>query len=96
MISVTWMTDVDRNTEYLECRNENLGNWPGPKTDVVKVYFVGRSDADMIKGRSLEMAIAKQIFSNREKYGNVLTGYLEMFPHEILFKTGTAMPLNRE
>lgn len=90
MISVTWMIDMDRNTEYLECRNEELGNEPREnKTDVVKVYFYSKFDIDTIKGRKLERTIARTIFLNRSKYGDVVDAALDVYPNTIHFRTGT-------
>lgn len=94
MISATWMTDADRNTEYLECRNEEFGNEPREnRTDTVKVYFHTKFDIDTAKGLKLEMPIAKAIFSNREKYGSVLNAWLEMYPSTTFFMTSTVVPL---
>lgn len=95
MISVTWMTNEGRDVlilgrEYLECRNEELGNEPREnKVDVVKVYFCSGTDIILAKSEKLEMAIARQIFSNREKYGKVLTAQFEIFKDAIYFQTAT-------
>lgn len=99
MILVTWMIDIDSNTEYLECRNREDGKEP----DVVKVHFHSRFDVDTIKGLKLEGSIAKAIFSNRSKYGSNVDAYLEVYPNTIHFRTGTDVqiyneqwPINRE
>lgn len=98
MISTTWMIDVARNTDYLECRNENLGDWPPriTKTDVVKVYFYSHFDVDTIKGRNLEMTIARTIFLNREKYGDAVDACLDVYPNTIHFRTGTDAEIYNE
>lgn len=97
MISITWMIDADLNTDFLECRNEELGNEPREnKVDVVKVYFHTKSDIDTVKGLKLEMPIARTIFSNREKYGKVLNAWLEMHPSTTFFMTSTVDPLISE
>lgn len=92
MISVTWMIDVDKNTEYLACRNEEDGKEP----DVVKVHFQTKFDVRMAKSEGLEMPIAKAIFSNREIYGHILTGWLDVMPHTIFFQTKTDTPIYTE
>lgn len=100
MISVTWMIDVDRNTEYLECRNETPhfidATLCQDEIDIVKVYFNTMFDIDTAKGLKLEIPIAKAIFSNREKYGSVLNGWLEIMPHTIFFETSTDVPVYTE
>lgn len=94
MISVTWMADSGRNADFLECRNEmphfdDKTMVCNDEIDVVKVYFYSKFDVDTIKGRNLEMSIAKAIFVNREKYGSVIDAYLEVYPNTIHFRTGT-------
>ena len=95
MISVTWMPNKDKDKdflerEYLECRNEELGNEPREnRVDVVKVYFLYGTDIIVARSEKLEMAIARQIFSNRERYGDVLIGQFEIFPNAIYFMTAT-------
>lgn len=42
------------------------------------------------------MPIAKAIFSNREIYGHVLTGWLDVMPHTIFFQTKTDTPIYTE
>ena len=100
MISVTWMPNKDKDVlekEYLECRNEEAGNEPREnRVDVVKVYFYTRADIIMVINENLGMAIARQIFSHREKYGKELTGWLEVFPDKIYFHTGTFARLIKE
>ena len=100
MISVTWMPNKDKDVfgrEYLECRNEELGNEPiENRVDIVKVYFYSGADIILARTEKLEMAIARQIFSHREKYGKELTGWLEVFPDKIYFHTGTFARLIKE
>lgn len=101
MISVTWMTDAGRNTDFLECRNEmphfdDKTMVCNDEIDVVKVYFYSKFDVDTIKGRNLEMSIAKAIFVNREKYGSVIDAYLEVYPNTIHFRTGTDVQIYNE
>lgn len=67
-----------------------------PKIDTVKVYFYSKFDIDMIKGQKLEVPIAKAIFSNREKYGNVLDAWLEVYPNTIFFMTTTNVVVYNE
>lgn len=96
MITVTWMPNEGRDVlvlgrEYLECRNEEVGNEPREnRVDIVKVYFCGGTDIVFAKREGLEMAVARQIFSNREKYGKVLTAQFEKFPTAIYFFTATS------
>lgn len=100
MISVTWMPNKDKDVfgrEYLECRNEELGNEPiENRVDIVKVYFYSGADIILARTEKLEMAIAREIFSNRENYGKVLFGQFEVFPNTIHFYTGTLARLIKE
>lgn len=90
MITTTWKTDTDKGPDFLECKKEEFGNEPREnRVDTVKVYFYSKFDVDTIKGRNLEMSIAKAIFVNREKYGSVIDAYLDVYPNTIHFRTGT-------
>lgn len=101
MISVTWMTDAGRSADFLECRNE-LPHFVDKTTvcndeiDIVKVYFYSKFDVDTIKGRNLERTIARTIFLNRAKYGDVVDAALDVYPNAIHFRTGTDAEIYNE
>ena len=96
MISATWMIDIDSNTEYLECRSESTYGIREAKIDIVKVYFQTKFDIHTVKSKQLEKPIAKAIFSDREKYGNILNGWIEEMPHTLFFQTKTDTPIYTE
>lgn len=93
MISVTWMTDADRNTDFLKCEKIDLDKGT---LDSVKVYFYSKFDVDTIKGRNLERTIARTIFLNRAKYGDVVDAALDVYPNTIHFRTGTDAEIYNE
>lgn len=93
MISVTWMIDADRNTDFLKCEKIDLGKGT---LDSVNVYFYSKFDVDTIKGRNLERTIARTIFLNRAKYGDVVDAALDVYPNTIHFRTGTDAEIYNE
>lgn len=97
MITTAWMMDVDRDTNYLECRKEEFGNEPREnRVDVVKVYFDSVVDVIVTKKAKLEMTIAETIFSKRAMFAKEIVACLEAYSNGVFFRTGTTTLLPKE